>query len=34
MTIVWKSAKFSGQVVFQNEFALSVELSSMILAHS
>jgi exonuclease III len=34
MITIWKGSKFNGQVVFQNEFALSIEFSSMFSDHS
>jgi exonuclease III len=34
MIIIWKSSKFNGHVVFQNDFALSIEFSSTISDHS
>jgi exonuclease III len=34
MIMISKSSKFNGQVVFQNEFALSIEFSSTISDHS
>jgi hypothetical protein len=32
--IIWKSSKFNGQLVFQNRFALSIELTSVISSSS
>jgi hypothetical protein len=34
MVTIWKSSKFNGHVVFQNEFSLSIEFTSMISGHS